>query len=179
MNSLDFHSEQSYPIQVVLEASQAPQNRRILSKGNISVLKALCSKGDGRQRCCSDHRCQSYSWNPGIPAGAHRKVDGKMAKPFLKLHLSQVAFSPLLDGLGWKRRSAIVPRSPSSTVAKKVSISCSEHLINKLKISVTKTPISANLTLCVYMFHIYIYIYQFSCIFPKDISPWLHPATLR
>ena len=78
MNSLDFHSEQSYPIQVVLEASQAPQNRRILSKGNISVLKALCSKGDGRQRCCSDHRCQSYSWiSQGIPAGAIEKLMAK------------------------------------------------------------------------------------------------------
>ena len=110
---------------------------------------------------------------PEIPGntrqGRIEKLMAKMAKPdFSKLHLSQVAFSPML------RWVAIVPRSPSSTVAKKVSISCSEHL-NKLKISGDKNSFfSPNLTLCVYMF--YIYIYQFSCIFPKDISP-SEPAT--
>lgn len=77
------------------------------------------------------------------------------------------------------KRSAIVPRSPSSTVAKKVSISCSEHLINKLKISVTQTPISANLTLCVYMFHIvYIYIYRYTN-FPVSILKTSHPLNLQ
>lgn len=176
MNSLDFHS--------VLPNPSCSWS----FSGSTKSPNYLQGKHLGPQSLVLQRRWPAaLLQRPSVPKSrntrrGHRKADGKTAKPdFSKLHLSQVAFSPLLDGLGWKRRSAIVPRSPSSTVAKKVSIFCSEHLINKLKISVTKTPISPNLTLCVYMFHIiyiYIQIYQFSCIFPKDISP-CEPANLR